>query len=426
MTTIVIGAGLAGLFAARALHDAGEEVIVLEATDHLGGRTRGVRGLLHHDQVADVGASFIDIGQDALLEFCVRQDLRLAPQVRLLPREPRGSSTGASGLRGRIVSGGRAVADAERWDLADEVQLALEQDPPDRMETLLAWSHRVGLSPGARDAYAMQGSLAPQARRELVSSWHVHPGDAGQVRWMLADGADSIARAVAEGLNLVFGSPVRWIGKEPVGYTVHTDDDSFPTQYVVVTSSVQATRRIGFDPVLPEWKTEALLTTPMSQGGKIIAQYADADRIVDAAGQGAMTDSPVGRFWFKRGPEDTLIAMGAITDGGEGLLTRHAAALQVLDRQIEALTGSPPDRIAGLVHDWTTEEFVGGVVSLDTGGFERRAVLAAPVGGLHFAGEATGERTGTMEAAVRSGRRAADEILQKRRRGRSRSRGGSR
>src|SRR5205085_1980371 len=98
-----------------------------------------------------------------------------------------------------------------------------------------------------------------------------------------------------------------------------------------------------------------------------------------------------------------------------GLLDDTDAALQVLDSQVAAAAGISPERIGGIVHNWTRQEYFGGVVSLQTGGSARRAVLAAPVGGVHFAGEATGERwTSGMEGAARSGLRAADEILLKR------------
>jgi monoamine oxidase len=48
-------------------------------------------------------------------------------------------------------------------------------------------------------------------------------------------------------------------------------------------------------------------------------------------------------------------------------------------------------------------------------------LLGAPVGGVHFAGEATGEWASAMEGAVRSGYRVADEILDKRAKGRTRT-----
>jgi monoamine oxidase len=415
MSTVVIGAGLAGTFAARELSRAGEDVVVLEATPYLGGRTRTDREVLQHGQVADLGGSFLDIGQDFLLEFCVKNDITLKPEIRMFPKGPGARYSGASILLGNLMVGEKRVGDDERAALAGEVQAALDATPPAEKETLKAWVRRAGLSPSAAAAYVMQGAFNPTARAELVSSWHVHPGDIGRICWILADGTDTMARVAAEGIDVRLETPVRLVERVGRSYRVHTASDVLTCDNVVVTSSVQATRRIGFDPVLPVWKMEALLGTPLSQGGKAVGQYRDGAAIVAAAGPSTMTDGPVSMFWLKQGPEDTVIAMGTMADLGDGMLEDQEATLASLDRHLEAMTGTKAERIAGIVQNWTTEEYVGGVVNLGTGGFARRAALGAAVGGIHFAGEATGEWPSAMEGAARSGLRVAAEILQKRR-----------
>ena len=416
MTTAIIGAGVAGLFAARRLLDAGEDVVVLEATEHLGGRTRGDRESLRHEAVGDLGASFLDRGQDRLLSFCLDHDIPLSPEIRMFPKGPGSRYSGASIILGNLVMGGRRVSDEARWDLATEVQAALDSDPPGLAETLDAWGRRVGLSPDAYTAFTMQSGFNPVHRSALTSSWHVHPGDIGRLCWILADSTDSIARTAAEGVDIRFRQPVRLVSRRGGRYRISLDHDEVEADAVVVTTSVHAARRIGFDPVLPAWKVEALLGTPMSQGGKVIAQYEDGQRIWDGAGPSVMTDTAVSMLWFRRTAQDTVVAFSTVPDLGDGLLDDPDAALALLDQHVAAATGLSPTRVGGIVQNWTTEEFFGGVVSLQTGGPSRRAILAAAVGGLHFAGEATGERwTSGMEGAARSGERAADEILLKRR-----------
>ncbi len=415
MSTVVIGAGLAGTFAARELSRAGEDVVVLEATPFLGGRTRTNREVLQHGQVADLGGSFLDIGQDFLLEFCVDNDITLKPEIRMFPKGPGPRYSGASILLGNVVVGEQKLSEEDRAALAGEAQAALDATPPGEKETLKAWVRRAGLSPRAASAYVMQGAFNPTARPELVSSWHVHPGDIGRICWILRDGTDTMARVASQGLDVRLDTPVRLVERAGRGYRIHTDAEVLTCDNVVVTASVQATRRIGFDPVLPAWKIEALLGTPLSQGGKVVGQYRGGAAIAAAAGPSTMTDGPVSMFWLKQGPEDTIIAMGTMADLGDGMLEDQEATLASLDRHIEAMTGSAPERITGIVQNWTTEPYVGGVVNLGTGGFARRAALGAPVGGIHFAGEATGEWPSAMEGAARSGLRVAAEILQKRR-----------
>lgn len=415
MSTVVIGAGLAGTFAARELSRAGEDVVVLEATPYLGGRTRTNREVLQHGQVADLGGSFLDIGQDFLLEFCAENGITLKPEIRMFPKGPGDRYSGASILLGNLMVGEKRVGDDERAALAGEVQDALDATPPGEKETLKAWVRRAGLSSGAAYAYVMQGAFNPTHRPELISTWHVHPGDIGRICWILADGTDTMARVAAEGIDVRLETPVRLVERAGRSYRVHTDSEVLNCDNVVVTSSVQATRRIGFDPVLPVWKMEALLGTPLSQGGKAVGQYRGGAAIVAAAGPSTMTDGAVSMFWLKQGPEDTVIAMGTMADLGDGMLEDEEATLASLDRHLEAMTGAKVERIAGIVQNWTAEEYVGGVVNLGTGGFARRAALGAAVGGIHFAGEATGEWPSAMEGAARSGLRVAAEILQKRR-----------
>jgi monoamine oxidase len=69
-----------------------------------------------------------------------------------------------------------------------------------------------------------------------------------------------------------------------------------------------------------------------------------------------------------------------------------------------------------VVQDWTREVYAGGVVSTLMGDFPRLpSVLAQRVGPIHFAGEHTAEMWATgMDGALRSGERAAAEVLQRR------------
>lgn len=416
MTTAIIGAGLAGVFAARRLHAAGEDVFVLEATEHLGGRTRGDREALQHGAIGDLGASWIDRGQDRLISFCLENDIKLGAQVALYPKAPGPQYSSASILLGNVVIDGKRLSDEARHRLATQVQDALDSQPPGIAETVVAWARRVGLPPAAFQAYTMQTGFNPVQRPAMTSSWHVHPGDIGRICWLLDGSTDVLAHRAAEGLDIRYSEPVRLISRANGEFRLLTDAGEHRADDVIVTSSVNATRRIGFDPVLPTWKLDALLQSPMTQGGKIVGQYEDGRRIIEAAGPSTLTDTDAAMFWYKPTGGDTVTVLGTVPDTGSGLLDDEAAALALLDTQVEAAAGFTPTRVAGLVHNWTSQEFFGGVVSSQTGGAVRREVLSAPVGGLHFAGEATGSRWATaMEGAVRSGERAADEVLRARR-----------
>jgi monoamine oxidase len=418
MSTIVIGAGPAGLAAARHLHDRGEEVLVLEAKPYVGGRTRSDRERLLHGQPADLGASFIDLGQDKLLEVCARYGLGLTPELQLFPADPDGRFTAAGPLRGHVVVDGRLLPADERVRVAGEVRDGLRAMPPQPGEVVPAWAARAGLTPLARRLVSAQTGFNPVAEPSRVQMSMLEPPHVGKVCWMLTDGTDMIATALAAGLDVRLEQPVRLVRHSRGGVIVATDHDHFTARDVIVATPVVPTLRIGFDPVLPEWKIDALLSTPMSQGGKVIGQYAGGTEIAARLGPAALGDGPISMIWVRPvGPQDTVVVLGLMPDRGDGALRDEPQALASLDAFIETVTGRRPERIAGLLQDWTQEEYAGGVVSMLFGDFPRLpSQLAQAVGPVHFAGEHTGELWATgMDGAVRSGERAADEVLHSRR-----------
>ncbi|WP_158890838.1 flavin monoamine oxidase family protein [Amycolatopsis anabasis] len=416
MSTIVIGAGLAGLAAARKLRRAGQDVVVLEAQSHVGGRTRTVRDRLRHGQPADLGGSFIDVGQDKILRACAELGICLTPRLSLFPSDPDGRRTAASPLRVTMVLDGRLLPEPERDKIADEVRAAIDASPPSPAETLSAWAARAGLSPAARRIFCAQAGYNPVHEAAQVPMSMVEPPHVGKICWMLADGTDSLATAMATGLDVRLGQPVRLVRRERGRLTVETDHDAFTARDVIVATPVTPTLRIGFDPVLPEWKINALLATPMSQGGKAIAQYTHGSEIVARLGLAAASDGPIALLWARPpGPADTVVVHGLVPDRGDGALRDEESLLETMDKLVRAATGTDPERLGGIVQDWTREEYAGGVVSMPWGDHPRLPrLLAQRVGPIHFAGEHTADLWETsMDGALRSGERAADEVTRR-------------
>jgi len=418
VSTIVVGAGLAGLATARRLQEQGEEVVVLEARDVIGGRTRTLRDVFLHGAVADLGASFIDLGNDLLLQVCDEFGLEITPRMALFPRDPDGKYSIGSMIRNRPVMDGVQLGEEESNELADEVRSAVDTVPPVPTETLPAWAARAGLSETARRLVIVQAGFNPTSfswRTQMVLH---HPPVIGKVCWLLADGTDSIAHAIADGLDIRLEQPVRLIIRTGGKISVETDRDEFTADDVVLATPVPPTLSVGFDPVLPPWKVNALLSTPMSQGGKVIGQYSHGREIADRMGHAIFSDGPVTLVWARPvGPENTIVLLGVMGDRSDGVLRDQDRALGELDVLVRATAGPEPQRLAGVVRDWTAEEFTGGVVSgpwADHG--HLTSMLASPIGPIHFAGEHTDDIfTSGMEGALRSGLRASDEVIQRRR-----------
>jgi len=417
MSTVVVGAGLAGLAAARRLEDQGEEVVVLEARDCIGGRTRSPRDLLRYGQPADLGASFIDLGQDLLLQTCDEFGLALTPRTTLMPRDPDGSFSVASPLRGPMIIDGAVVRPTEATALAEEVRTATTASPPLAVETIPAWVARAGLSDRAQRAVLAQAGGDPVSTPWRVQMEVVHPPLVGKACWMLADGAESIARAIADGLDIRLEQPVRLVTRRRGEVEIETDRARFAADEIIVAVPIPPMLEIGFEPVLPAWKANALLSTSMSQGGKVIGQYSHGSLVAEAVSPSVLSDGPISLAWARPvGPEDSVVVMGLMPDNADGVLRDPERALGELDQIVRLLAGDAPRRLAGTARDWTAEPFSGGVVSGTRADHERLiSLLAHNVGAVHFAGEHTDLVFATgLEGALRSGLRAADEILQRR------------
>jgi monoamine oxidase len=77
MRIIVVGAGLAGLSAARQLVQGGHDVAVIEAGSRLGGRVRTVREPFRDGQYVESGAEWIDTHHHRMLDLLVRHGMEL-------------------------------------------------------------------------------------------------------------------------------------------------------------------------------------------------------------------------------------------------------------------------------------------------------------------------------------------------------------
>ena len=423
----VLGAGLAGLSAARALEQRGASVTVVEARDRVGGRVWTLREGFTGKQHAEAGADLIEDGQQHVLDLA--RELRLTP-VRILQRgfafygpDRRGRRTidSAGHAFGQVAKSLRtwiedlSVAEG-RWDGAIGRHLA-RTSVASWQDSIDAPSHLRARLRGFRGFFLADPedlSLLPLV--EQFAEW----GAPGQDRtFRIREGNDRLATALAKRIRgpILLRTIARVVRQRVSGMTVtveRTARAELDADFVVCALPASTLRDVVFYPALPEPQHQAIASLRYGCATRLLLQFKT-------------------RFWRKSGRAmafGTDLPIGAVWDGneqqrGSGILSflaggRASAALRDLLRRGDeavlkeiAWLGAPSTLLASRRVTWEDDRWARGGYAYFDPGFDplSRAWLARPAGRIVFAGEHTSIKwQGYMNGAIESGRRAAAEI----------------
>jgi monoamine oxidase len=415
--SLIIGAGLAGLAAAERLISAGRSVTVLEARDRIGGRvlTAGKDGRVP----LDLGPEWI--GEDG----CVH-DLLAAAGVSLVRADGNRIQRvrgGWQSLEDRPDSVGKFLKGAPqrfKGDIALEDALAIRGGP--------ARKWRAGLT--ELYAYVEGFNAADPSRvslRWLSEVESNQPADRSDLR--SAEGthrAVDLLAAKCRGLCDLrletVAREIRWRRGEVKVITAA--GESLLAESAVITVPLPCLDRMHFDPDLPD-KRDAARLLEMGSVTKLLLHFREPfwrgiAELRDMLFLHAF-DQPFPTFWIPLDPEAPRLTAWAGGPQSDRLGTGDTRALVTLAvRSLAGALGMREADVSALLldhhhHDWNGDPYSRGAYSyVCVGGAAAHRTLAAPVEGtLFFAGEATCGRgyNATMEGAVESGRRAADEVL---------------
>ncbi|NBE50003.1 flavin monoamine oxidase family protein [Streptomyces boluensis] len=419
-STVVVGAGLAGLTAARRLVDAGSEVTVLEARDRLGGRAHSVTDSFAEGQHGDLGAELVLRHYDSLIRTCGELGVELSDPVFFERPDTKPDETSLEGFldEGRIIVDGELLTGEAFREVDTEIRKALRNAPLARHEIFEQWTRRARLSPRARGALSGVLRMAVQYDPFQTDGQHLVEGRLGAVR-RIVGGSRRLVEALARGIDIRLDTPVLAVRQSGGRVTVETESgETISADRVIVAVPPFVVPTLGFDPPLPATRIGALTSLQRASGGKVIAQYAEGDAVRAALTRGVFSDGPINIAWVgnpyvTQGP---AVVSGFLCGADRQFLESDDAAVAGLDAVVETAVGSPVTRIAATRKDWTPDRFA--LAMGTTLPAAQRGSLAAqfafPDRRVHFAGDYTvGRLSGTMEAAVRSGERAADEVLRR-------------
>jgi monoamine oxidase len=437
----VIGAGLSGLSAARALADAGREVVVLEARERVGGRL--FNATLGDGVTVDLGGQWV--GSDHV------RVQRLAGElgIEIFPQHGSGRNLlDVDGKQRRYRGTIPRVDPRGLWDLfvvrrrlhrlAQEVgserPWAAKQAAELDEESLAEWCERNVRSKIARDLMGLVGRTVWGTGPEELSMLHVlfyvaaagsfdklidTEGGAQQDR--LDGGAQLLPLGLAESLGdrVQLGAPVRRIAQDDEGVRIEADGIEVEAERAIIAVPPAITARIELDP-LPPGRPELAERLRPGALTKCMALYEKPFWRADGLSGEAVTDAGPVTLTFDSSPRDG--SAGVMLGFVGGPEARELAALPPAERRTQVLTCL--ERLYGAraaqpldyaEQTWAEEEWSGGgpTSNFGPGGWTSCGPhLREPSGRLHWAGTETATIwSGYMEGALQAGERVAAEVL---------------
>jgi monoamine oxidase len=403
---VVIGAGAAGIAAARRIQAANRKVIVIEAAGQIGGRCltdtatfgipfdRGARWIHNPDT-----NPMVRLARGAGLEI---YPAPMGQKIRVGGRNARAGET--EDFLATLVRANRAID-----DLAHKVDMSCASALPKELGDWAGTTEFVlGASTTGKDLKDLSAvdKIRAQDRSSAIAC---------------RQGIGTLVAKLGEGLPVALSTPasrVAWSGRD---VTVETPAGRIAARAVIVTASsnVLAAGNIKFTPDLPKRQLDAAAKLSLGSYDHIVLQLPGnplgltRDDVLIEQSTGTRTALLLANMGGS-----SLCSIDVAGSFGRDLSAQGEAAMVAFAVEwLGKLFGSD---IASSVKKsnatrWNAAPYVLGAMSAAApGGQSSRRVLTEPMGNVFLAGEATHETLwGTVDGAWESGERAADAALKK-------------
>ena len=409
---IVIGAGVAGLSAAKELSKQGISFVVLEASHRIGGRAYSEE--IAPDVWFDLGCAYLVAGPDAKTHIDESN-----PLIDFAKK--RGAVIEEYQYDSHYIYNGVPLDDTEmkaREAFYEECEEAIRSSV-ERGEDR-AISELIDLeNPYATPYIDMMAVTAPKDLDESSAADFFHKVEEYENFITLRGYGNLVADWGADvkvSLNTRVES-IDWSGSDVV---VKTSKGSLRARCIIstVSNGVMAAQHIHFEPRLPDWKTEAFLGVPMGAENKIGVHFSRDVFDPGASGYYQSWSSEAQGAYI----DVNLLSTNVVTVfmGGrfstwmekQGQQATHAFAV---DRIAEIFGNDIRQSVSrSIATAWVTDPWtLGSYASALPGQYHQRKALPLPIDNkLFFAGEATARTNGTVTGAYWSGIRAAREVAE--------------
>jgi len=453
---VVVGAGLAGLTAARELQKQGLKVVVVEAAGRIGGRVYGEKN--KHVGYVELGAQFVGKTHSALKKALRQYKIKT---YKCVPEFWKGAANTCihggntyafqGSLRGYFNSGStpmkipipalsreltatKAVFDKLRAE-GRGIKLASSGFPvQSRFNSELnrlsfaEWLGQKSSSAFAKSVaplnYDNTETADPSLVPALYAAWQYRatpPAEEPEAE-LVYGGTSQLIDALKQGLNIVTRSPVIRVKQSEKGASVITGKGTYSGSCVVMAIPPNKVGGVRFEPSLPPQITSYYSNLSMGVVTKTVILY--PSRFWEKAGQSGAVQV------YQPGGYVNLVYNASAPDSELGILTvfsfreksddllrlptkraRRKALLLELSQYLGAAARSP---LSLHSYDWMSDKWVGGGYNAEPHGpwaIMNRGV-GAPFGRVYWAGtEYSAKWYGYMEGALQSGESTAKAVL---------------
>jgi monoamine oxidase len=440
---LIIGAGFAGIAAAKKLHSLNSDFLVVEARDRIGGRT--LTETFEGNIMLDLGAKWLGPTQQLVWEW-VRETNTATYETYnkgrniLIYKGKISYYTGTIPKIGMLslLDLGNAINQLEKLAATIDTQKPWQHPKAayyDEM-TLRTWIRQHTRTEAARHMLeiGIQTVFAAESSEIslLFALFYLRSGDNletlisitnGAQQTILKEGTQGLLKKIAApfGNRILLNSPVQKIAQDETGVTVSTPQGIIRARKCILTVPPALQERIHFEPPLPQQKAQLNQRMPMGAAMKCFAVYPTPFwRKKGLSGQVISDEFPV-KVTFDTGNGDS--EHGKMLVFVEGNDARHFISLppemrkqMVLEKLVRFFGKEAAHPIFYTDKCWTEEEwtrgcYVGLMAPNTLTHFGPH--LRTPFGNVHFAGTETADRwNGYLDGAIQSGYRAAAEVLQ--------------
>jgi monoamine oxidase len=407
---VIIGAGAAGLSAAKELSSQGVSFVVVEASHRIGGRAYSEE--IAPDVWFDLGCAYLVAGPNAK----TREDER-NPLIDFANSQ--GAVIEQYLHESRYIYNGRPLEPAEaqaRKQFYNDCEKAIRSAAEGGDDCAI--SDLVNLeSPYATPYMDMMAVTVPKDLDES-SAADFHFGVEEYINFNTQRGYGNLVAAWGSDVDVSLNTRVEsvdWSGKEVL---VNTNKGPIRGRCVIstVSTGILAAQHIHFIPRLPDWKMDAIQELTMGAENKVGVHFTKDVFAPEASGYYQVwSDDAHGAY-----VDVNLVSTNVVTVfiGGRFSIWmeqqgQQAAREFAVDR-IAEIFGNDIRQSAGrsIATAWVTDPWtLGSYASANPGQFHQRESLPLPIDNkLFFAGEATARANGTCHGAFWSGVRAAREI----------------